>query len=67
MVIHGAGRLTGAHVYSHGDHRLAMALAVAGLLADGETTVHGAGDASVSYPEFWDDLDSLAQGTAPSP
>ena len=67
MVIHGAGRLTGADVYSHGDHRLAMALAVAGLLADGETTVHGAGDASVSYPEFWDDLDSLAQGTAPSP
>ena len=67
MVIHGAGRLTGAGVYSHSDHRLAMALAVAGLLADGETTVHGAGDASVSYPEFWDDLDSLAQGAAPSP
>jgi 3-phosphoshikimate 1-carboxyvinyltransferase len=67
MVIYGAGRLTGAGVYSHGDHRLAMALAVAGLLADGETTVHGAGDASVSYPEFWDDLDSLAQGAALSP
>jgi 3-phosphoshikimate 1-carboxyvinyltransferase len=67
MVIHGAGRLTGAGVYSHSDHRLAMALAVAGLLADGDTTVHGAGDASVSYPEFWDDLDSLAQGAALSP
>jgi 3-phosphoshikimate 1-carboxyvinyltransferase len=67
MVIHGTGRLTGAGVYSHSDHRLAMALAVAGLLADGETTVHGAGDASVSYPEFWDDLDSLAQGAALSP
>ena len=64
MVIHGAGRLTGADVYSHGDHRLAMALAVAGLLADGETTVHGAGDASVSYPEFWDALDSLSQSVA---
>ena len=59
MVIHGTGRLTGAPCHSHSDHRLAMALAVAGLAADGTTTVHGAEDASVSYPEFWDDLESL--------
>ena len=59
MVVHGTGRLTGAPCYSHGDHRLAMALAVAGLAADGTTTVHGAEDASVSYPEFWEDLESL--------
>jgi 3-phosphoshikimate 1-carboxyvinyltransferase len=60
MVIRGAGRLTGADCESHGDHRLAMALAVAGLVGEGDTTVHGAADASVSYPEFWEHLDSLA-------
>ena len=50
MVIHGVGCLTGADVESHGDHRLAMSMAVAGLAASGETTIHGAEDASVSYP-----------------
>ena len=59
MVIRGTGRLNGAACQSHGDHRLAMAMAVCGLLADGETEVHGAADASVSYPGFWGDLDSL--------
>ena len=63
MVIHGkgpgAGSLQGAECQSHGDHRLAMSMAVAGLLAGGETTVHGAADASVAYPEFWHDLDLL--------
>ena len=66
MVIHGKGtggrgKLNGAECQSHGDHRLAMSMAVAGLLAGGETTVHGAADASVSYPEFWQDLDLLLQ------
>ena len=64
MVIRGTGRLTGAACQSHGDHRLAMAMAVCGLLADGETEVHGAADASVSYPGFWDDLEALAPGQA---
>ena len=62
MVIRGTGRLVGADCRSHGDHRLAMALAVCGLLAEGETRVHGAGDAAVSYPGFWGDLDLLANG-----
>ena len=65
MIIHGRsagnGELTGADCKSHGDHRLAMSMAVAGLLASGETTVHGAADASVSYPDFWQDLDLLLQ------
>jgi 3-phosphoshikimate 1-carboxyvinyltransferase len=56
MVIHGVGRLRGAACGSHDDHRLAMALAVAGLLAAGETTVRGAEAVAVSYPGFWDDL-----------
>jgi 3-phosphoshikimate 1-carboxyvinyltransferase len=59
MVIRGVGRLRGAACGSHGDHRLAMALAVAGLLAAGETTVRGAEAAAVSYPSFWDDVDRV--------
>ena len=62
MVIHGVGRLTGADVESHGDHRLAMSMAVAGLAASGDTVIHGAEDASVSYPTFWEHLGSLTNG-----
>ena len=65
MIIHGkgsgVGALNGAACESHTDHRLAMSMAVAGLLADGDTTVHGAPDASVSYPGFWQDLEILIQ------
>ena len=60
MVIRGTGSLTGAACQSHGDHRLAMAMAVSGLLASGAVLVHGSDDASVSYPSFWQDLESLA-------
>ncbi len=59
MVIRGVGRLSGAEVESHRDHRLAMSMAVAGLAASGETVIHGAEDASVSYPTFWQHLESL--------
>jgi len=57
--IEGPVRLRGAAVESQGDHRVAMALAVAGLLAEGETQVAGAECVGVSYPGFWDDLASL--------
>ena len=67
MIIHGRGPgpggLKGSDCESHTDHRLAMSMAVAGLLADGKTTVHGAPHASVSYPEFWQDLETLVQGS----
>ncbi len=66
MVIHGTGKLTGSACESHGDHRLAMSLAVAGMLADGETIIDGAELASVSYPEFWDHLSSLSEIPAAS-
>ena len=66
MVIHGTGKLTGAACESHGDHRLAMSLAIAGTLADGETVIEGSETASVSYPEFWDHLSSLNEITAAS-
>ena len=61
MIIHGNNPLTGAECQSHGDHRLAMSMAVAGLLGNGEVIVHGASDASVSYPEFWQHLELLIQ------
>ena len=67
MVIEGVGHLTGAEVDSHGDHRIAMAMAVAGLLARGETVVDGAKAASVSYPGFWDTLDSLTSSRQGQP
>ena len=65
MVIHGTGQLSGGPCQSHSDHRLAMALGVAGLLADGETNVADSDAATVSYPEFWDHLLLLAQGGGP--
>lgn len=57
--IRGGGGLEGARVSSHGDHRVAMALAVAGLLAGGETEIEGAECVSISYPRFWDHLELL--------
>ncbi len=50
--VHGPTRLKGGVVQSHGDHRLAMALAVAGLLADGLTIVEDADVIADSYPGF---------------
>jgi 3-phosphoshikimate 1-carboxyvinyltransferase len=60
LVIEGAPSLNGALCRSHGDHRLAMAMAVAGLLAQGETVIEEAEAAEVSYPNFWRDLAGLA-------
>jgi len=58
--IDGPVRLRGTAVESHGDHRVAMALAVAGLLAEGETEIADAECVAVSYPGFWDDLAGLS-------
>jgi 3-phosphoshikimate 1-carboxyvinyltransferase len=64
LVIEGTGRLNGAVCDSHGDHRLAMALAVAGLVAEGETTVTNAQATSISYPRFWQDLEAIGAANA---
>ena len=56
LVVRGPTRLVGATVDAHGDHRVAMALAVAGLAAEGETTVEGWDAVSISYPTFEEDL-----------
>jgi 3-phosphoshikimate 1-carboxyvinyltransferase len=59
MVIYGGRPLSGTEVDSHFDHRLAMSLAVAGLIAKGETTIKHAQVAQVSYPAFWQSLLSV--------
>jgi 3-phosphoshikimate 1-carboxyvinyltransferase len=56
LIIEGTSRLKGAKVDSLDDHRLAMTGFVAGFLADGETAVHGADCAQISYPSFYDDF-----------
>ena len=59
MIIEGGSRLRGAEVVSHGDHRIAMSMAVAGLVADGETSIGDSDAADVSYPSFWETLEGL--------
>jgi 3-phosphoshikimate 1-carboxyvinyltransferase len=57
--VRGRVRLRGGEVDARHDHRLAMAFAVAALGASGPTTIHGAGAAAVSYPEFFSVLEAL--------
>jgi 3-phosphoshikimate 1-carboxyvinyltransferase len=52
-------RLTGGRVDAHGDHRLAMAFAIAALGASGPTEIDGAEVVAVSYPSFFPDLERL--------
>jgi len=53
LAIPGRQRFHAAELDSFGDHRIAMAFAVAALCADGESVIHGAEAASVSFPEFF--------------
>lgn len=55
----GRSQLKGSVVDSFGDHRISMAFAIAGLFAEGETEIIGAECAAVSFPGFFDTLDSL--------
>jgi 3-phosphoshikimate 1-carboxyvinyltransferase len=57
--VRGSRRLRGGEVDARNDHRLAMAFAIAALGASGPTTIHDAGAAAVSYPEFFSVLESL--------
>jgi 3-phosphoshikimate 1-carboxyvinyltransferase len=60
MIIEGGSGIPGGSARSFGDHRLAMALAVAGLVASGDVSVEGAECVTVSYPEFWDHLEMVS-------
>ncbi|MFQ6041013.1 MAG: 3-phosphoshikimate 1-carboxyvinyltransferase [Candidatus Poribacteria bacterium] len=58
MVIAGNQTLRGAECESHGDHRIAMSVAVAALIADGETMISDIDCVETSFPGFWELLDS---------
>jgi 3-phosphoshikimate 1-carboxyvinyltransferase len=55
-----AGKLRGAEIEPRGDHRIAMAFAVAGLAADGPTVIRDADCAAVSFPDFYKELNRMA-------
>ncbi|QQK79876.1 3-phosphoshikimate 1-carboxyvinyltransferase [Salicibibacter cibi] len=56
FIIEGPTPLTGAEISSYNDHRIGMAFTIAGLIAKGETTIHGARAAAVSFPKFYTTL-----------
>lgn len=58
--INGPTPLKGSPVDAFDDHRIAMSLGIAGLVAEGTTTVAGGECASVSFPDFWDQLERLS-------
>jgi len=57
--ITGRGVLRGAETDSLDDHRLAMTFAIAGLVAEGETSIGQPASAAISYPGFFDDLERV--------
>lgn len=61
MKISGGQHLHGAKLDSYGDHRIAMAFAVATLRAEGESTILGADAAGVSYPNFFEELRKITE------
>ncbi len=64
LIIEGPTRLSGATVTSHGDHRIAMTAAIAGLLADGQSTILDAACIETSFPGFGDALRQVGAGVA---
>ncbi len=61
MIIHGGKPLHGAIIDTKSDHRIAMTFAIAGILADGETTLQNPECVTISYPEFYNDLKRCIQ------
>lgn len=59
MVIEGPTPLRGARLHSYGDHRVAMAMAVAASIAGGESRIDDSAAVGISYPGFFDELDRV--------
>jgi 3-phosphoshikimate 1-carboxyvinyltransferase len=62
LIIEGIKELKGAKVNSFGDHRTAMSLAIAGMLADGSTTINDTSCINTSFPGFLSLLNKLTKG-----
>ena len=63
LEIRGGRPLHGARLASHGDHRIAMAFAIAGIFAEGETVIEDAACVETSYPGFAAQLDRIVHGS----
>ena len=59
MIIHGGAPVHGGEINSYLDHRIAMAFAIAGLAADGITTIKDSQCVDVSYPDFFETLKKM--------
>ncbi len=59
VIIEGRERLRDATVHSHGDHRVAMAMAIAGLVAQGKTIVEDTACINTSFPGFFEELNKI--------
>jgi 3-phosphoshikimate 1-carboxyvinyltransferase len=59
MIITGVPELKGATVDTYHDHRIAMSLSIAGLIANSPTTINGSDCINISYPNFFEDLKQL--------
>ena len=57
MIIKGPTKLHGASCVSHNDHRMAMTLSIAGLIAEGVTRIQGAEVVNKSFPSFWKSIE----------
>lgn len=64
LEIPGRQRLKAAELHSFGDHRIAMAFAIASLVAQGSSVIHDAAAASVSFPEFYSTLKNISRKAA---
>jgi len=62
FVLEGPQELKGACIDSRGDHRIAMAFTIAGLIARGETTIRGSECVDISYPSFYSTIEELIHG-----
>jgi 3-phosphoshikimate 1-carboxyvinyltransferase len=60
LTIHGGGRIQSAVADSFDDHRIAMSLAIAGVVSEGTIGIERAECVDISYPTFWRDLDTLS-------
>lgn len=63
LLVRGGERMPGGRASSRGDHRMAMALAVAALWTDGGVEIDGEGAVAKSYPDFFERFESLRSGT----
>ena len=61
LTVAGPTSLRGAKIESFGDHRIAMAFTIAALIADGPSEISGAQCVNISFPEFFDLLESVVE------